>query len=179
MEHVVFYPGDQGVPSFQRVASLDEAVSFVEQLRNADNVTEFSVHTLTPVPLAFRAYYHVEVPAASGAPATPPATDGARADDQRADDDRSAEWIAAASVIEPSPNVAAQPTAPPETSPATAEPTPFAVAPPVTEAPQAETDGTNAAGSEVAEADAPLTDPTTPDVIPVASGRRSMGFFAR
>jgi hypothetical protein len=63
MEHVVFYPSAEGAPSFRRVSSLDEAVNFVEHLRNVESVTEFSVHALTPVPLAFRAYYRVEVPA--------------------------------------------------------------------------------------------------------------------
>jgi hypothetical protein len=64
MEHVVFYPGAGGAPSFQRVSSLDEAVGYVERLRNGANVTEFSVYELTPVPLSMRAYYRVEVPAA-------------------------------------------------------------------------------------------------------------------
>jgi hypothetical protein len=62
MEHVVFYPAATGVPAFRRVGSLDEAVNFVEHLRNAENITEFSVQALTPVQLSFRAYYHAEVP---------------------------------------------------------------------------------------------------------------------
>jgi hypothetical protein len=72
MEHVVFYPGAGGAPSFARVSSLDAAVSYVERLRNSANITEFSVYELTPVPLSMRAYYHVEVPAAEDA--TPAAT---------------------------------------------------------------------------------------------------------
>jgi hypothetical protein len=178
MEHVVFYPGAQGAPSFQRVASLEEAVSFVEQLRNADNVTEFSVHALTTVPLSLRAYYHVEVPAENGAATTPPAASSPRPDDQGADDDRSAQWVAAASVFEPSPGATPQ-TASPASAPAAGEPTPFAEAPPVTEAASAESNETDPTGAEVTDEDAPLTDPTTTEVIPVASGRRSMGFFAR
>lgn len=63
MEHVVFYPALDGAPAFRRFASLDDAVRFVEHLRNAEGVSEVSVHTLSPVPLAFRAYYKVEVPA--------------------------------------------------------------------------------------------------------------------
>ncbi|MDQ1747234.1 MAG: hypothetical protein QOD07_1497 [Frankiaceae bacterium] len=62
MEHVVFYPALDGTPAFRRFASLDDAVRFVEHLRNAEGVSEVSVHTLSPVPLAFRAYYKVEVP---------------------------------------------------------------------------------------------------------------------
>src|SRR3954452_13561068 len=63
MEHVVFHPGPDGAPAFRRFGSLDEAVRFVEHLRNAEGVSEVSVHALAPVPVAFRAYYKVEVPA--------------------------------------------------------------------------------------------------------------------
>lgn len=64
MEHVVFYPGPDAVPMFRRFGTLDEAVRFVEHLRNVEGVEDVSVHLLTPVPLAFRAYYKVEMPAA-------------------------------------------------------------------------------------------------------------------
>lgn len=67
MEHVVFHPGPDGSPAFRRFSSLEDAVRFVEHLRNAEGVSEVSVHTLSPVPVAFRAYYKVEVP--SDAPA--------------------------------------------------------------------------------------------------------------
>ncbi|HET7310505.1 MAG TPA: hypothetical protein VFJ17_04200 [Mycobacteriales bacterium] len=76
MEHIVFFPGPDGAPSFRRVASLDDAVRLVEHLRNVENVSEVSVHTLSPVPLSFRPYYRVEVPAgevAMEAPASVPA----------------------------------------------------------------------------------------------------------
>ena len=63
MEHVVFFPAHDGSPAFRRVPSLDEAVRLVEHLRNMEGVSEVSCHALTEVPLAFRAYYRVEVPA--------------------------------------------------------------------------------------------------------------------
>lgn len=62
MEHVVFYPGPDAAPAFRRFSSLEEAVRFVEHLRNSEGVHEVSVHTLTPVPVAFRAYYKAEIP---------------------------------------------------------------------------------------------------------------------
>lgn len=68
MEHVVFYPALDGAPAFRRFSSLDDAVRFVEHLRNAEGVSEVSVHSLAPVPLAFRAYYKVEVPQDGPAP---------------------------------------------------------------------------------------------------------------
>ena len=70
MDHVVFHPGPDGAPAFHRFASLDEAVRFVEHLRNVEGIDDVSVNLLTPVPLAFRAYYKVEVPAVE-APAVP------------------------------------------------------------------------------------------------------------
>lgn len=74
MEHVVFFPAPDGSPGFKRVGSLEDAVRLVEHLRNVEGVADVSVHALTEVPMAFRAYYRVEVPAlaeqgASTAPA--------------------------------------------------------------------------------------------------------------
>ena len=70
MEHVVFFPAPDGTPAFRRVPSLEEAVRLVEHLRNVEGVNEVSCHALTEVPLAFRAYYRVEVPVGE-APAVP------------------------------------------------------------------------------------------------------------
>src|SRR4051794_22463197 len=75
MEHAVFYPGPDGAPAFRRLASLDEAVRFVEHLRNVEGVEDVAVEMLTPVPLAFRPYYRVEVPAADLLPAEMPPTE--------------------------------------------------------------------------------------------------------
>lgn len=65
MEHVVFFPGADGAPAFRRVDSLEGAISLVEHLRNVDGVAEFSIHALTEVPVAFKAYYRAEVPTAT------------------------------------------------------------------------------------------------------------------
>ena len=69
MEHVVFFPAPDGTPAFRRLAGLDEAVRLVEHLRNVEGVSSASVHALTEVPLAFRAYYRVELPSAVDVPA--------------------------------------------------------------------------------------------------------------
>jgi hypothetical protein len=68
MEHVVFFPAHDGTPAFRRVGNLQDAVRLVEHLRNVENVSEVSVHALEEVPLAFKPYYKVEVPA-EGEPA--------------------------------------------------------------------------------------------------------------
>ena len=62
MDHVVFFPAHDGSPAFRRVASLEDAVRLVEHLRNVEGVDHVSVHTLTEVPMSFKAYYRVEVP---------------------------------------------------------------------------------------------------------------------
>ena len=77
MEHVVFFPAADGTEGFRRAADLEEAVRLVENLRNDQGIGEVSVFALSPVPLAFRTYVHVElpvsddVPAAEDAPAAP------------------------------------------------------------------------------------------------------------
>ena len=71
MEHVVFFPAPDSSPAFRRVPSLEEAVRLVEHLRNVEGVASVSVHALTEVPLAFRAYYRVEVPADAAVPQQP------------------------------------------------------------------------------------------------------------
>ncbi|MFL6138556.1 MAG: hypothetical protein ACJ74O_12230 [Frankiaceae bacterium] len=71
MEHVVFFPGPAGEPAFERLSSLEDALRLVERLRNVDGVAEASVHALTEVPLSFRAYYRVEVPAPAAPTAVP------------------------------------------------------------------------------------------------------------
>jgi hypothetical protein len=156
MEHVVFYPSAEGVQAFKRVDSLDAAVSFVEHLRNSENITEFSVHSLERVPVTLRAYYHVEVPAGT-ADATPGQDDPVfqEAPVDAVDDDRSSEWIAEAEVVEPPAPEPVGAIDEPGDAPA------FADASPV---------GDQVDGEAAAE-------PVNGDVIP--SGRRSMGFFAR
>jgi len=69
VEHVVFFPAPDDSPAFRRVASIDEAVRLVEHLRNVEGVSSVSVHALNEVPLAFRAYYRVEVPGEAVVPA--------------------------------------------------------------------------------------------------------------
>jgi hypothetical protein len=65
VEHVVFFPAPDGTPAFRRFAGLEEAVRFVEHLRNVENVSSASVYSLTEVPLAFKAWYRVELPGES------------------------------------------------------------------------------------------------------------------
>src|SRR5436305_1639375 len=106
MEHVVFYPALDGAPASRRFASLDEAVRFVEHLRNAEGVSEVSVHTLSPVPLAFRAYYKVEVPQDAAPAAEIPAAEIPAPSEPVFDVPVPAEAPAAEAVPEPEPVMA-------------------------------------------------------------------------
>ena len=72
MEHVVFFPAHDGSPAFRRVPTLEDAVRFVEHLRNSEGVDHVSVHALSEVPLAFKAYYRVEMPQGEEAPVAAP-----------------------------------------------------------------------------------------------------------
>lgn len=63
MEHVVFFPAADGTPQFRRTPTLQDAVQLVEQLRNGEGVQDATVHALHEVPLSFKTYYRVEVPA--------------------------------------------------------------------------------------------------------------------
>ena len=72
MEHVVFYPGADGTEAFRRAGDLEEAVRFVEHLRNDSGVGDVSVFALHSVPLAFRTYVHVELPPSEGEPESEP-----------------------------------------------------------------------------------------------------------
>lgn len=209
MEHVVFYPSADGSPAFRRVTTLDDAMNFVEHLRNVEGVTDFSVHALTAVPLAFRAYYHVEVPAGSEpveSPVDSPESEVAQPDSAQAElapvdsapypDAPVAEAPAADAPAEPAavpshPSEFAAPIeapaeaaeAPVTTSPAPIVATPFADAPPVAApAPQVPVDAF-VKDAPLEATDAPAeethTDPSVEEVVPIPTGRRSMGFFAR
>jgi len=60
MYMVIFRTGE-GKPGFHQAGSLDEAVRFVERLRNQEQVTDARVFRMTEVPLEFKTYIKVEV----------------------------------------------------------------------------------------------------------------------
>ncbi|HVT65715.1 MAG TPA: hypothetical protein VHD81_11210 [Mycobacteriales bacterium] len=215
MEHVVFYQSAQGVPAFRRVASLEDAVSFAEHLRNAEGVTDFSVYSLSPVTLSMRTYYHVEVsggetsasdpasdPAAPdpAAPfgATPPAPPAGFLEPAMATNapplPDAPPLGTAFDAGTPAPSMSfnaleEEATAPLEDMPAPVASVQFAAAPlaPAGGASITETfvkdDPADlpapADSAEAAPVDPNVVDPTTEEVVPSATGRRSMGFFAR
>lgn len=85
MPHMVIFRSTEGKPGYHQAETLDEAVRFVEHLRNQENVPDARIFRMQEVPIEFKTYVRVEVagveeaaaPAAAApaapAPAAPPA----------------------------------------------------------------------------------------------------------
>jgi hypothetical protein len=69
MAHMVVFRSNEGKPGYHQAESLDDAVKFVEMLRNQENVTEARIFRMQEVPIEFKTYYRVEVGAGSTEPA--------------------------------------------------------------------------------------------------------------
>ena len=100
VEHVVFFPAPDGSPAFRRLPSLEEAVDFVEHLRNEQEIREVSIHALNEVPLAFRTVYRVEVAGSVPTPAEPESADAIAPADADASAGESAADLPAADDVE-------------------------------------------------------------------------------
>ena len=78
MSHMVIFRSTDGKSGYHQTEELDEAIRFVERLRNAEGVEQARIFRLEEVAFEFRPYYRVEVgsgPATPvpGAPPSPPA----------------------------------------------------------------------------------------------------------
>lgn len=165
VEHVVFFTAPDGATAFRRVDGLEDAVRLVEHLRNVEGVHQVSVHPLgEEVPLAFRTWYRVEVPAGA-APVVP---------QQAVAEEASSPSVEVPAVEVPVPVLV-------DEAPAVAEP---AVDEPVAEVEPAVEAAVDQAVEPVAEAE-PAYEPApelAPEPVPAAAGPRddlkSLGFFA-
>lgn len=78
MEHLIRFTNAEGRDGHHVAPSLEDALRFVERLRNTEEVAATTVYRLTEVPFEFKTYYKVEVRSGEGAPeegvsaATPP-----------------------------------------------------------------------------------------------------------
>ena len=71
MAHMVIFRTTDGKPAYHQTEALDDAVRFVEHLRNEEQVTDARIFTMTEVALEFKVHWRVEVatpiaPAVSG-----------------------------------------------------------------------------------------------------------------
>jgi hypothetical protein len=79
MPHMVIFRSTEGKSGYHQAENLDEAVRFVEHLRNQENVPDARIFRMQEVPIEFKTYVRVEVagmdeaPAAAPAPAAPAA----------------------------------------------------------------------------------------------------------
>lgn len=69
MSFMVNFRSAEGKPGYHPTDSLEEAVRFVEHLRNQEQVTDARVWRLQEVPLEVKTYYKVVVPSGVPAPA--------------------------------------------------------------------------------------------------------------
>lgn len=82
MSHMVIYRTADGQPGYHQTDALDEAVSFVEHLRNSDGVDHARIFRMEEVTFDFKPYFKVEVGneapmAAAMAPAPAPSPEPA------------------------------------------------------------------------------------------------------
>ena len=61
MPHMVIFRDAEGRPGYHQADRLEDAVSFVEHLRNEQHVSDTRVFSMQEVPLEFKSYWRVEV----------------------------------------------------------------------------------------------------------------------
>lgn len=71
MPHMVIFRSAEGKPGYHQAETLDEAVRFVEHLRNQEGVPDARIFRMQEVPIEFKTYVRVEIadPDAPHAPA--------------------------------------------------------------------------------------------------------------
>src|SRR5260370_35187392 len=61
MAHMVIFRRPDGKPGYHQADGVDDAIRFVEMLRNQEKVTDARIFRMEEVPLEIRTYYKVEV----------------------------------------------------------------------------------------------------------------------
>ncbi|HEX2040455.1 MAG TPA: hypothetical protein VHF47_12070 [Acidimicrobiales bacterium] len=72
MSHMVVFRSAEGKPGYHQADTLDDAVRFVERLRNQEGVNDSRVFRMEEVPLEFRTYVKVEVAGTAPSEPAPP-----------------------------------------------------------------------------------------------------------
>lgn len=70
--HMVMFTSAEGKAATHQTESLEEAVRFVEHIRNSEGVSDAKLYRLTEIPMEVKAYYKVEL--GSSASPQPPVT---------------------------------------------------------------------------------------------------------
>jgi hypothetical protein len=66
---MVIFRRPEGKPGYHQAESVEDALRFVEMLRNQENVTDTRIFRMEEVPIEVRTVYKVELAASSDAPA--------------------------------------------------------------------------------------------------------------
>jgi hypothetical protein len=64
--YMVVFTSAEGRSGYHHADELEEAVRFVERMRNGEGVTDAKLYRMTEIPLEVKAYYKVEIATASG-----------------------------------------------------------------------------------------------------------------
>lgn len=67
MTHMVIFQSSEGMPGYHQTDSLDDAVRFVESLRNDQDVDHARIFRMEEVPFEFHPYFRVELGKSDGA----------------------------------------------------------------------------------------------------------------
>lgn len=73
MSHMVMFRSAEGKSGYHQTESLDEAIGFVEHLRNQEQVPEARIFRMEEVQIEVKTYYKVEVAATKAPLASAPA----------------------------------------------------------------------------------------------------------
>ena len=77
MPFMVVFRSPEGKPGYHQAEALEDAVKFVERLRNHESITDARIFRMQEVAIEFKTYYRVEVAAPGEAPEQVPAEDEA------------------------------------------------------------------------------------------------------
>jgi hypothetical protein len=71
VSHMVIFRSTDGKPGYHQIEGLEEAVRFVERLRNTENVEQARIYKMDEVGFTYKPYYKVEIASGDerGAPA--------------------------------------------------------------------------------------------------------------
>lgn len=64
--HIVVFTTSEGKPGYFQTETLDDALKFVERVRNTEGVDDAKLYRMTEVPLSVRTYVKVEVAGSGG-----------------------------------------------------------------------------------------------------------------
>ena len=68
MPHMVIFRSGEGKAGYHQADALEDAIRFVERLRNCENVEQARIFRMEEVRFEYRPYFRVEVGAASSSP---------------------------------------------------------------------------------------------------------------